>query len=268
MRNVETITPYHSLNKTLGHLLCGMRGVLSDNLVGLYLQGSFAVGDFDLHSDVDFIAVVGDELHPAEIQELQILHRSIFKIASPWAQHLEGSYFPITVLADQDCCGSPLWYLDNGADKLVRSEHCNTLLVRWILRERGIKIYGPPAKSLIGPIPVRALREEILRVMHTWGEKILADPDRYANRFYQGFIVLSYCRMLHDYLAGRPGSKKEGAEWAKENLDPRWTGLIDRTWDTRPRPEEQICLTPDPGDFSSTLEFVRYILKESEKYRF
>ncbi len=35
-----------------------VQAALGDNFVGAYLHGSFAVGDFDQHSDVDFIIVV------------------------------------------------------------------------------------------------------------------------------------------------------------------------------------------------------------------
>jgi predicted nucleotidyltransferase len=39
-----------------------VQDVLGTGFVGAYLQGSFAVGDFDRHSDVDFIIVIAEEL--------------------------------------------------------------------------------------------------------------------------------------------------------------------------------------------------------------
>jgi len=47
------------------------------------------------------------------------------------------------------------------------------------------------SSSLLDPIPVDALRQEIRATICAWGQQILDDPDRYANRFYQGYIVLS-----------------------------------------------------------------------------
>ena len=58
-------TPYPELNSVLQDLVESVQSVLGTKFVGAYLQGSFAVGDFDLHSDVDFIMVIEEELsHP------------------------------------------------------------------------------------------------------------------------------------------------------------------------------------------------------------
>jgi predicted nucleotidyltransferase len=51
-------TPYPDLNQVLQELLKRVGAPRSDKFVGLYLQGSFAVGEFDEHSDVDFIVVI------------------------------------------------------------------------------------------------------------------------------------------------------------------------------------------------------------------
>jgi len=259
-------TPYAELNAVLASLVSGISDIVGNKLTGVYLQGSFAVGDFDEHSDCDFIVVLTASLSKSQVADLQKMHKALFDQPSLWAKHLEGSYFPRRVLQDYLRRGSKLWYLDNGSQKIVRSNHCNTVLVRQVLRDKGVVLYGPGAASLIDPIPVAVLKEEIFTVMHEWGNKILACPARYDNRFYQGFILLSYCRMLRDFLMGSPSSKKQGAEWAKAHLDAKWHDLIDRAWDCRPVPEQQVRQKADPADFTATLEFVRLILKESIRY--
>lgn len=259
-------TPYTELNSVLEELVTSVRGALGDLFVGAYLQGSFAVGDFDSHSDVDFIIAVRDELSHEQVAALQIVHPRVYGLRSEWAKHLEGSYFPAAILRDYHQRGCPLWYLDHGSQALVRSDHCNTLLVRCVVRERGIVLAGPSPTTLIDPVPVDALRREIRDTMRNWGQEILDQPNRYRNRFYQGFIVLSYCRMLHDLVEGRPGSKREGAMWAKMKLDPVWSSLIDRAWDGRPNPALSVWEPADPADFERTLEFVRLIISESERH--
>jgi hypothetical protein len=127
-----------------------------------------------------------------------------------------------------------------------------------VVREHGVALAGPAPALLVDPIPVETLRKEILATLHEWGQEILDNPDAFNNRFYQGFIVLSYCRMLHDYSRGFPGSKLAGAEWAKANLDPCWAGLIDRAWNGRPDPAVSSRQRADPKDFKETLEFVQY----------
>ncbi|HVF89868.1 MAG TPA: nucleotidyltransferase domain-containing protein, partial [Blastocatellia bacterium] len=150
-------TPYPELNTVLGVLVGRVRAILRDNFVGAYLQGSFAVGDFDLHSDVDFIIVVEEELSENQVHALQAMHGYIFGLESPWAQHLEGSYFPKEVLRHEAQRGKKLWYLDHGARSLIESDHCNTTVVRWVVRENGITLAGPSPDSLVDPIPIDRL---------------------------------------------------------------------------------------------------------------
>jgi len=115
----------------------------------------------------------------------------------------------------------------------------------------------------VDPIPVGALRQEIVQSMNRSWRQIQADPASINNRFYQTFAVLHYCRLLHDLHTGFPGSKRAGAEWAKANLDPSWAGLIDRTWDGRPNPAVSVRQPADPQDLKSTLEFIPYIIQAS-----
>jgi hypothetical protein len=253
-------TPYPELNAVLAELVAGIQAILGETFTGAYLQGSFAIGDFDEHSDVDFLIVCEQELSAAQVDALQALHARIFRLPSYWAQHLEGSYFPRQTLRRLVRPPEQLWYLDNGSQALIRAEHCNTLVVRWTARQHGVTLAGPSPESLIDPVATDALRSEILATMHAWGGQILANPENYYNRFYQGFILLSYCRMLHDYQIGTIGSKRTGAEWAKATLDPAWSDLIDRAWATRPVPEVSVRTLPDPDDFRRTLEFVKAVL--------
>ena len=253
-------TPYPELNAALQELLGSVHRTLPNDFVAAYLQGSFAVGDFDRHSDCDFIIVVDQELSDSQHHSLQAMHERIYDLESEWARHLEGSYFPTAVLRDYAQSGTELWYLDNGSRVLVKSHHDNTVVVRWILREKGVALAGPPPSALIDPIPSEVLRRGILATFTDWGQQILADPQQINTRFYQTFAVLSYCRTLHDLHTGVIGSNRSGAEWAKRHLDPSWTDLIDRAWDGRPNPALSSRESADPADLASTLEFVSEVL--------
>ncbi|HEX3051794.1 MAG TPA: aminoglycoside adenylyltransferase domain-containing protein [Aggregatilineaceae bacterium] len=256
-------TPYVDLNEVLGELVRSIQGILGAQLTGFYLQGSFAVGDFDEHSDVDFIAVIEDELTGEQVQALDAMHDRIYGMAIPWAQHLEGSYFPKALL--RDVTGKDLWFLDHGSRSLVRDKHCNTLVVRWCVREKGIALVGPEPTTLIDPVAVDDLRAEIWATMQDWGQEILTNTEHFNNRFYQAFIVLSYCRMLHSLHVGRVDSKRAGAAWAKATLDPMWAGLIDRTWAGRPNPAVSVRTRADAADCAATLDFVRMAMAEGRR---
>lgn len=258
--------PYSDLNEVLTQFCAGVKDVLGADLIGIYLQGSFAVGDFDEHSDLDFVVVVQKELSSKQIETLQVFHHQIFQLDSKWAQHLEGSYFPAEILKNLPKPGQQLWYLDNGANQLVRSDHCNTLVVRWTLREKGVSLFGPLPGTLVEPISKEWLRAEIFETLNGWGSEILANPSAYNNWFYQSFIVLNYCRMLRDLHAGQVGSKRQGAAWAKTNLAPVWADLIDRSWEGRPNPAEKVKQPADPEDFTRTLQFLSLVMEKSRLY--
>jgi predicted nucleotidyltransferase len=259
-------TPYLELNAVLGELVESAQVVLGESFVAAGLQGSFALGEFDRHSDVDFIIVVEEELSENQVLALQIMHEQIFNLECEWARHLEGSYFPKDVLRDYAQRGKPLWYLDNGSRSLIESGHDNTVVVRWVMREHGVTLAGPSPATLVDEIPVAAFRQEILEGMNIWGKQILAKPEIINNRFYQTFAVLHYCRMLHDLHTGFPGSKRAGTEWAKANLDMAWAGLIDRAWNGRPNPTLSSRQPADPEDLKSTVAFVRYIIEAGELF--
>ena len=259
-------TPYPDLNLILHELIISAKQVLRHNFTAAWLQGSLAVGDFDEYSDVDFVIVIRQDLADGELHDLQAMHRRIYDTEIEWAKHLEGSYFPRNDIRSHERSGESLWYLDRGSRELERSGHDNTVVVRWILREKGVTLAGPQPSALIDPVPIEALRREILETMIEWGQQILENPEQINNHFYQTFAVLSYCRMLHDFKAGAIGSKRSGAEWAKANLDPSWSGLIDRAWDGRPNPALSVHRPADQDDLRSTLRFIEQVIGVANEF--
>ena len=285
MTSVARPTPFADLNEVLATLVERVRAVLGENLIGVYLVGSFAGGDADEYSDVDYLVVIRRDIDPADIEPLQAMHRDLYGLPSQWAQHLEGSYAPAGIWRRKPGPGRPpgddrpadwidpgnqrplgnypLLYLDNGAQTLVRSTHDNELVVRWLMRHHGIAMAGPAAASLIDPIDDDDLRAEVLGTMRDWGGKILANPGIVNSVWYQAFVVMSYCRMLQTVATAAVQSKRAGIEWGRANLDARWQGLIDRAWAERPNPWSKVHTPPDPDELAATLEFVEYALNRT-----
>jgi len=250
-------TVYPELNALLRELVASVHGILAENFCGAYLQGSFAVGDADVHSDVDFLVVTQDEVGDGELAALQAMHRRIHALDVPWAQHLEGSYVPRRRLRRVDPSRSPFLYLDNGASELVRDNHCNTAVVRWSLRECGVVLVGPDPKSLVEPVSGAQLRSEVLEAMREWKDWAPA-PTKAGpmSQWKQALLVLSYCRMLHTLAVGRVTSKRQAGEWALGALDPEWASLIRPPLDDRPDPWLRVYRPADPQAAERTLAFV------------
>lgn len=265
--------PFHfptsdpALNAVLHKLVTSLRSLLGENFLAAYLQGSFGVGDWDIHSDVDFLVAVEEDIPDAQVPALEALHRRVYDLDSEWAKHLEGSYFPRSILKRLQPGSGPLLYLDNGSRDLIRSQHDNTQVVRWVTREHGIPLAGPPATELIDPISAGELRAEVRAEMSGWAKEIANGGYAISNRWAQSFAVLGYCRMLHTLETGRVLSKPAGATWAQEALDPRWGDLIRRAWADRPNPSEKVRQPAVPEDVAATLDFIRYALAVGNHYK-
>lgn len=254
-------TAFPELNEVLSDLVVSAAAILGDNLCGAYLQGSFAVGDADEHSDVDFAVVTNSEVTSPQLAALQTMHARLFAFDIPWAQHLEGSYIPKGSLRRFDPVRRPYLYLDNGSSALEWDDHDNTEVVRWTLREYGICLFGPKARSLVDPVSADRLRAELVGTvgqLTDWA----CEPGE-MSRWKQPNVALFLCRMLHTLSSGRFASKKAGGEWALTTLDAERSGLIQHALDDRPNPWGRVRQRAEPATARRTLAFVSYALDEA-----
>jgi len=269
-------TPYPELDTVLNDHAKKLQEVLGNNFVGVYLQGSLAIGDFDLTSDVDFIVVTNEDLSEEQVDKIQEVHSRAYDQDNRWVKRLEYSFFPKQVLNKHSSPytdgkptnpqGRELWYFDNGSRTIKRSDHCNTLVTRWTVREKGVTVIGPDPTTLIDPIPADDLRREIKDTLIGWGEELLENPEPYRNRFYQSYLVLNYSRMLHDLHEGKIDSKLAGIKWAKSNLDPKWAELINFCWEEHQDTSISVKQPSSPEIFEKSLQFVKYAVKQGRKY--
>jgi hypothetical protein len=280
-------TPFADLNAVLAHLLSETQRLLGGNFVGAYLQGSFAVGDATPYSDCDFIIVTHRDLAPDELAPFQALHAAIHDLPHPYWRHaLEGSYAPAAILrrwsetprdppdeprgpdwGDPGMSGAPpraypFWYLDHGAKHLVRSEHDNSQVVRWCLREKGVVLAGPDPRELVDPVPPAALRAEVRQTMDLVLALDLRPMDLVA---WQAFWVGLFCRMLHTLSTGAVWSKKASMNWAQGALDPAWRELIVRAAAVRKGDAEQSGQPADPADVAATRAFAQYAVEQADR---
>jgi hypothetical protein len=259
-------TPVPELNAVLEALVAGVRPILGENFVGAYLQGSLAVGDWEIGSDIDFLFVTHADVPEELVPALQAVHVRVYDQGPDYGRHLEGSYFPTGWLRRLDMTGRPLLYIDNGSRVMERSPHDNTLVVRWVLREHGVTLAGPaPSALLEEPVPPDALRREALGMLRGWAAELQADPKQMNTGWYQPFAVLSFCRMLRTVATGQVHSKPAAAAWAQATLDPCWKDLIERAWAQHAGQFTRVYERADPVDYERTHAFVRYVLAESDR---
>src|SRR6188474_678924 len=158
--------PYPELQEVLNTFVNAIKAELAENLIGVYLVGSIASGDFDLDSDVDFLVVTKAELTETNRKSLQEIQMKIHDIDCYPAKHLEGSYISLADLNNWGTVGEKkLYYFDNGSTTFEQSIHDNQWHVRWILRERGITLIGQKPETILQPIPLDKLSNEIKAAM-------------------------------------------------------------------------------------------------------
>ncbi len=249
-------TPYPEVNATLAALLAGVQASLGPRLVGLYLYGSLASGDFDpASSDVDFVVVTTGAPLPGEIvAALEAMHARLAASGLKWAPKLEGMYITQTALRRYDPADGPFPTVNEGAFYLAHQDS-PWVLQRQVLREHGVVVAGPPPAALIDPVPPAALRQAILEFLREWWAPMLANPARLQTPVYQAYAVLTLCRAMHTLSTGRLASKPAAARWALSALDERWRPLIH--WALAPR------AAAEASRLDAVLSFIRHALERS-----
>ena len=261
--------PYPELREVLSTFVDEVATELQENLVGIYLVGSIASGDFDADSDIDFLVVTNAELTEANMKPLEEIQTKIYAMDCYPAKHLEGSYISIDDLNDWSIVAQKqLFYFDNGSTTYELSTHDNQWHVRWILRECGITLLGPKPENIMQPIPSHELANEMKMAMRQEMkdfEMELHRPRSFWNsRFGQSFFVLTYCRILQTLHTGTVQSKKAAAQWAKHFVDPKWVPLIDQAWQEREgvRFLVKIRQRAEQTVLDETLAFMQYIVSQ------
>ena len=192
-------------------LVARLRGLLGDELIGVYAGGSFALGDFDSYlSDLDVAAVgaahVGQTTKQAIVEALR--HESL---PCP-ARGLEFVLYAEPVLRAATTEPGFELNLNSGARMGFRADYEPGEERHWfaidraILAAYGTPLLGPPAGELFAPIPRGPLLEVVAAAVEWHRENQVVGSD----------AVLNACRALRFAAEGVWSSKTASATWALE----------------------------------------------------
>jgi hypothetical protein len=220
-------TTYGSINGLLTEWVRGVKHILGDNVIGLYLTGSLAYGDFVPHrSDVDLQAVVRHPLTEDELHSIEQLHRTIDKHHPEWANRTECSYVPLDLMREVNPPKTPRpWW---GLDTMYTAAPAGNewTINHYLLGKYGISLEGPDFHTLIPPIDIQDVRRASAKdLLAEWAPKI-NDVSWLSNSHYQSYLVLNLCRILHTAIGWEAASKKVAGRWTKMTY-PRWKDLIE-----------------------------------------
>ena len=202
--------------------------ILKDNLVGIYLHGSAVMGCFNpAKSDLDLIVVVKEFMTDADKRffmdmvvelnnkdlakkgiEMSIVRQSVckpFAYPTPFELHFS--------IAHLD------WYKKDPEDYIskMKGEDKDLAAHFTIINHGGKCLCGAPIKEVFGDIPIQDYIDSI------WNDIADAENEITDNPMY---IILNLARVLAYLQDGLVLSKKEGGEWALDNIPEVYHSLL------------------------------------------
>lgn len=203
---------------------------LGEELQGVYLHGSLAMGSFyPAHSDLDLI---GTACHPLPDEKARQLGRTIALYAEecPAAggtefsllttQAAKEAVFPIPYLVHY----SAMWHdrilkddvsYSGGRTDIDLSAHL------WVLKRRGVCLYGPAISDAFGEVK----REDFIAAVDSDLADILKGKHICDNPCYS---ILNICRVLQIHTGQELCclNKEEGGEWGLSHLPAEYRPLV------------------------------------------
>lgn len=233
------------------------KGELKENLVGIYLHGSLAMGCFNpQRSDIDFIVVVNESLTAENKKRiakmvLMLSDEMPNKNGLEFSVILETYLMPFVYPTPCEFHYSDFHkeryrldenYLCGGYDD---SDLASQLAVAY---HRGVPLYGRPLNERYQPVERQYYLASILHDIEG------ASQDIINNTMY---VTLNLCRVLFFLREGVISSKKEGGEWGVSSLPTPYRDLVTQCL------EEYTGIASKSGfDNQHLSNFAEYMLQE------
>jgi predicted nucleotidyltransferase len=184
--------------------------VVGPSLVGLYLFGSLARGEFDTGiSDIDLIVVLVDSPDEELAERLVRMHDNLIRANPDWDDRIDVIYISRDGLANCRTDTTTIGVISPGEPFHIVPAGRDWVLDWYPAREDSHPLIGPPIHTLIPPIPTPEYTDELRGYLAGFRKRI--DDDATAGS--QAYAILSICRGLHTIRYGRRLSKREAAAW-------------------------------------------------------
>jgi len=215
--------PRPTPTEVLEALTTEIRAALGEDLVGLYVYGSYVSGGFDpVASDLDLVAVLASEVGDGHVARLGSLHDDFVRDHPDWNNRIDVVYIGRASLAGfRDGRGS-FAVISPGEPFHVRTDVADWLQSWYLLRETSRPLVGVDATQHVPPIA----RAEFVAALVGNLERLRAQARDSPMPGFLAYIVLTFCRALMTVLANAEPSKAEAAAWTRNRM-PEWAWLID-----------------------------------------
>lgn len=217
-----TPTAYPAVNDLLEHLRAQLHAILNEKFVGLYLYGSLITGDFvGGLSDVDLLAVLNDDLTPADFDALDHMHNTTVQNAPQWQDRLEIAYLSRNALQTFKTQSSKIGIISPGEPFHIIDAGREWLLNWYIVRQQGLALYGPPPTAIIPPIDLADFLQVVKEQAASWRTRVT----EYDGLPWQSYAIITMCRAMYATRYGEQVSKLKATTWAAQEY-PQWADTI------------------------------------------
>jgi hypothetical protein len=157
------------VGELLTRLVDGQVRALGESLVGTYLFGSVATGDFEPGvSDVDTVTVLRSDLGRAQLESLEQLHLDLVEGMPGWEDRVEVVYLSTHALETFRFESSKGARIAPG-EPFHAIELDHTWLIDWYqLHDVGISLFGPVVGSVVPAISQDEYIEAVRQHMLAW----------------------------------------------------------------------------------------------------
>ncbi len=248
---------------SLDDLIIRFTSHFDEDLVGIYLHGSLAMGCFNPESsDIDILIVVTGSITLESKKDLSTIMLELSKNAPA-----KGYELSVVSLNDLKNFAYPTPYQFHfGADQVQTFADGNAdlsdgktdpdLAAHFVItKKRGICLFGQPTSEIFPDVPNKHYLDSISRDA-TWSyERIMEGPNS-GTVNVPDYGVLNFCRVLAFIKDGIITSKPEGGLWALENMPDKYVPVIKEALKEKTR-----CGTAEKVEASLLKEFAEYPMK-------
>ncbi len=232
------------------------QAILSDNLTGIYLHGSMAMGCFHpKKSDIDLLVIVVSGIPDA--QKLLLMNQIAALNSHAPAKGLEISFVrkavckPFVYPTPFELHFSPIhlpWFFRDPADyvKNMNGEDRDLAAHFTILNKYGVKLCGEEISDVFAPVPRADYIDSIWRDVQDAQSAVLTDPT---------YTVLNLCRVLAYVKDGEILSKEAGGTWGLRHTPQPYRPLVLQALQC------YRCISPAPSDERMAVQFAADMLR-------
>lgn len=203
--------------------------ILGENLTGVYLHGSMAMGCFNpLLSDIDMIVVVEGAINDG--QKLCLMKEIVRLNRNAPAKGLEISFVqrkfckPFVYPTPFELHFSPdhlQWFYHDpqGYIERMKGEDKDLAAHFTIINHYGIRLYGEEIEKIFASVPKKDYADSILYDIENAAEAVLENPV---------YVILNLCRALAYFKNDLILSKEEGGKWALSHVEREFSSVVEK----------------------------------------